>query len=146
MKKLLKSCSICFIIIVMISTTAFAAAPSDPVAPQSNSYILKTTVSPVALGNGVIGVYCGVTGTGTMDKIGISYIEFYKADGTYLEGHGYTESGYEYMMDYNSGKHNAGVLFQCSPGERYYAIVHFYASKGNGAGGVTMESFVVTAK
>lgn len=146
MKKLLKSCSICLIIIIMISTTAFAAAPGDLAAPQSNSYIWKTTVSPVALGNGVIEVDCGVTGTGRMDKIGISRIDFYKADGTHVEGHYYTESGYEYMMDYNSGKHNAGVSFQGVAGQRYYAIVHFYASKGNGAGGHQMVSAIITAR
>lgn len=145
MKKLLKSCSLCFIIIVMISTTALAAAPSDLAAPQSNSYIWKTTVSPVALGNGVIGFYCSVTGTGRMEKIGIRKIEFYQEDGTHVESHSYTETGYEYMMDYNSGKHNAGIPFQGVVGERYYAIVHFYASKGNGAGGVQMGSAIITA-
>ena len=146
MKKLLKSCSICLIIIVMISTTVFAAAPNDLAAPQANSYIWKTTVSPVALGNGVIEFDCGVTGTGRMDKIGISRIDIYKADGTHVEGHYYTESGYEYLMDYNSAKHNAFIPFQGVSGERYFAVVHFYASKGNGAGGVTMESSVVVAK
>ena len=146
MKKLLKSCSICLIIITMINTTAFAAAPNDPVDPQSNSYILQTTVAIVALGNGVIEVDCGVTGTGRMDKIGILSIDFYKADGTYMEGHFYTEPGYEYLMDYNSVKHNAAVFFQGTPGERYYAIVYFHAGKGNGSGGVRMESSLITAK
>ena len=146
MKKILRSCSICFIIIVMISTTAFAAAPGDLAAPQSNSYILKTTVSPVALGNGVIGVYCGVTGTGIMDKIGISRIDLYKENGTHVDGHSYTEPGYEYLMGYNKSNHNAGVQFQCEPGQSYYAIVHFYASKGSGAGGFMMGSSVVVAK
>lgn len=146
MKKLLKSCSICLIIIVMISTTAFAAAPGDPAAPQANSYIWKTTVSPVAVGNGVIEVNCSVVGTGTMDKIGINRIDFYKADGTHVEGHYYTESGYGYMMGYNSGKHSATVRFQGVSGERYYAIVGFHAGKGNGAGGVQMGSAIVTAR
>lgn len=146
MKKLLKSCSIYFIIIVMISTTAFAAAPSDLAAPQSNSYIWKTTVSVGAPGNGVIEVACGVTGTGRMEKIGISRITFYKADGTRLESHSYTESGYGYLMDYNSGNHNAVVRFQGVAGESYYAIVSFYASKGNGSGGFQMGSSIITAK
>ena len=145
MKKLLKSCSICLIVIAMISTTVFAAAPNDPADPQANSYILQTTVAIVALGNGVIEVDCAVTGTGRMEKIGISYIEFYKADGTHLEGHRYTESGYEYMMGYNKSNHVIDVKFQCVPGERYYAIVGFYASKGNGAGGHQMGSAIITA-
>lgn len=143
MKKILRSCSICLIIVVMLGTTAFAAQPAEP---QSNSYILKTTVSPAALGNGVIEVACAVVGTGRMEKIGILYIEFRKADGTRLERHSYTESGYEYLMDYNSGMHSVTVQFQGVPKESYYAIVGFYASKGNGAGAFQMESSVVVAK
>lgn len=143
MKKLLRSCSICLIIVTMLGTTAFAAQPAEP---QSNSYIAKTTVSPVAVGNGVIEFNCGVTGTGTMEKIGISRITFYKADGTRLESHGYTEPGYEYLMNYNSFKHNATIPFQGVAGESYYATVFFYASKGNGAGGHQMGSSVVVAK
>lgn len=146
MKKLLKSCFICLIILAMINTAAFAAAPNDLAEPQANSYILKTTISPVALGNGEIGFYCGITGTGTMEQIGISRITFYKADGTRLESHGYTEPGYEYLMGYNKSNHNAGVPFQGDAGESYYAIVFFHASKGNGGGGVNMESSVVVAK
>ena len=143
MKKILKSCSICLIIVAMLGTTVFAAQPADP---QANSCIAKTTVSPVALGNGVIEVACGITGTGRMDKIGISRITFYKADGTRLESHSYTEPGYEYLMGYNKSNHNAVVPFQCVPGESYYAIVGFYASKGNSSGGFQMESSVVVAK
>ena len=142
MKKILRSCSMFLIIVVMLGTTAFAAQPAEP---QSNSYILKTTISPGAHGNGMIEFACSITGTGRMDKIGISYIEFRKADGTLLENHFYTEPGYEYLMGYDSAKHNAVVPFQGDAGESYYAIVGFYARKGNGAGGFQMESFVVKA-
>ena len=146
MNKLLKSCSICLIIIAMISATAFAAVPNDPADPQSNSYIWKTKVSIVALGNGVIEVDCGVTGTGTMEKIGIRKIEFRQKDGTLLESHSYTEPGYEYLMGYNTFSHHVGVPFQGTAGESYYAIVYFDAGKGNGSGGVCMESSLITAK
>ena len=146
MKKLLKSCSICFIIVVMISTTAFAAAPSDLAAPQSNSYIAKTTVAVGTPGNGVIEVACSITPTGVMEKVGIRKIEFYRADGTFLESHRYTDPGYEYLMGYNTFKHNAVVQFQGVAKESYYAIVYFYASKGNGSGGYQMGSSVVVAK
>lgn len=143
MKKLLKSFSICLVIMAMLGTTAHAAQPAEP---QSNSYIFKTTVAIVALGNGVIEVDCSVVGTGRMDKIGISRIEFYKEGEGRLENHSYTESGYGYLMDYNSGSHSVGVPFQCDPGQRYYAIVYFYASKGNGSGGFSMGSAIITAK
>ena len=142
MKKLLKSCSICLIIVTILGTTAFAAQPASP---QANSYISQTTVAIVALGNGVIEVDCGVTGTGRMEKIGIASIDFYKEDGTLVESHFYTESGYEYLMGYNKSNHVIDITFQCVPGERYYAIVGFHAGKGNGAGGVNMGSAIITA-
>lgn len=143
MKKLLKSCSICLIIVVMLSTTVYAAQPADP---QSNSYILQTIVSVGAPGDGVIEVACGITGTGTMEKIGIRKIEFLKKDGTLLESHRYIEPDYEYLMGYNTFYYNAVVQFQGVPGESYYAIVYFHAGKGNGSGGVIMESSVIKAK
>lgn len=144
MRKLLKSCSICLIIVAMLGTTAHAAQPAEP---QSNSYIWKTTVSPGALGNGVIEVACGITATGIMEKVGIQRIEFYQEGvKTPLESHSYTETGYEFMMAYNKIIHDAVFTFQGVPGLRYYAIVHFYASKGNGAGGVQMGSAIITAK
>ena len=143
MKKLLKSCSLCFIIVAMLGTTAHAAQPAEP---QSNSYIAKTVVSVGAPGNGVIEVACGITGTGRMEKIGISRIDFCTDDGVCIERHRYTESGYEYLMDYNAYNHNVFVPFQGVVGERYYAIVYFYAGKGNGSGGFRMESSVIVAK
>ena len=144
MKKILKSCFIFFISVAMLGTTAFAAQPAEP---QANSYILQTTVAIVALGNGVIEVDCAVTGTGRMEKIGILSIDFYQ-EGVKapLESHFYSEPGYEYLMDYNSAKHSVAVSFQCVPGERYYAIVYFHASKGNGSGGHQMGSSVIVAK
>ena len=99
----------------------------------------------MALGNGVIEVDCGITGTGRMEKIGISSIDFYKEDGTLVEGHFYTELGCEYLMDYNSGSHTVGIQFQGTTGERYYAIVYFHASKGNASGGHQMGSAIITA-
>lgn len=143
MKKILKSCFICLIIIAVLGTTAFAAQPVDP---QSNSYIAKTTISPVAMGNGVIEFDCGITATDTMDKLGIMQIDIYKQGRIFMEGHSYTDPGYEDLMGYGKSNHNTGVSFQGEVGETYYAVVGFYAKKGNGAGGYQMESFLITAK
>lgn len=49
-------------------------------------------------------------------------------------------------MGYSSGKHNATFSFQGDVGESYYAVVNFYAGKGNHGGGFQMESFVIVAK
>lgn len=135
MKKLLKSFSICLIIIAMINTTAFAAAPNDSVAPQANSYILKTTVGIVPLGGGKIEVDFAVTATRPMPDVGATRVTIYKEGGTAVATYIYTDPGYAYMMGHNSGKHVAGVTYQGVSGQRYYAIVTFYAGDLNGSGG-----------
>lgn len=135
MKKILKSFSICLIIIAMINTTAYAAAPNDSVDPQSNSYIFKTTVGIVPLGNGKIEVDFSVTAMGKMPDVGAMYVDIYNASGKCVKTYWYTDSGYGYMMGHNSSTHTASVTYQGVSGQRYYAIVSFYAGDLNGAGG-----------
>lgn len=135
MKKLVKSFSICFVIIVMFSTTAFAAAPNDPVDPQSNSYIWTTTVGIAPLGNGKIEVDFSVTATRPMPDVGATRVTIYNESGKSVAIYRYTDLGYGYMMDHNSGKHTASVTYQGVSGQRYYAIVSFYAGNLNGSGG-----------
>lgn len=145
MKKFLKSFSICLVIIAMISTTAFAAAPNDSAAPQANSYIAKTTVGIVAMGGGKIEVDFAVTATRPMPDVGATRVTIYKEGGTIVATYRYTDPGYAYMMGHNSGNHVASVTYQGVSGQRYYAIVTFYAGNLNGSGGgASLGSAIIT--
>ena len=135
MKKILKVFSICLIIIAMINTTAFAAAPSDSAAPQANSYIFKTTVGIAPLGNGKIEVDFSVTAMGQMPDVGATRVTIYKEGGTIVATYIYTDPGYGYMMGHNRFTQTASVFYQGVSGQRYYAIVTFYAGDLNGSGG-----------
>lgn len=135
MKKLFKSFSICLVIIAMFSTTAFAAAPNDPVDPQSNSYVAKTTVGIVPLGNGKIEIDFSVTAMGKMPDVGATRVTIYREGGIVVATYIYTDSGYGYMMGHNSSTHTASVTYKGVSGQRYYAIVSFYAGDLNGSGG-----------
>lgn len=146
MKKIFKSFSICIVIIAMFSTTAFAAAPNDAATPQANSYIAKTTVGIVALGSGKIEVDFSVTATRRMTDVGAMFVDIYNASGKCVKTYTYTDSGYSYMMDHNSAKHTASVTYQGVSGQRYYAIVSFYAGDLNGSGGgYSHISTIITA-
>ena len=146
MKKFLKSFSICFLIIAMVSTTAFAAAPSDPANPQANKYIWKTTVGIVPMGNGKIEVDFAVTATGKMPDVGVMYVDIYNANGKCLKTYWYSDPGYEYMIGHNKGMHAASVTYQGVSGQRYYAIVSFYAGEmGVAGGGAALESALIMA-
>ena len=135
MKKFLKSFSICLIIITVICTTAFAAAPNDPVDPQSNSYIWTTTVGIVPLGGGKIEIDFSVTATGKMTDLGATRVTIYKEGGTIVATHIYTDPGYGYMIGHNKSTHTASVTYQGDSGHRYYAIVTFFAGTLGGSGG-----------
>lgn len=146
MKKFIKSFSICLIIIAMISTTVFAAAPNDPVDPQSNSYVFKTTVGIAPLGNGKIEIDFSVTATGKMPDVGATWVTIYNESGKSVANYRYTDPGYAYMIGHNSAKHTASVFYQGVSGQRYYAIVTFYAGNLNGSGGGhSMESALIRA-
>lgn len=146
MKKLLKSFSLCLIIVAMISTTAFAAAPSDPADPQANSYVFKTTVGIVPLGSGKIEIDFSVTATGRMTDVGATKVTVYNESGKTVATYRYTDPGYGYMMGHNRVSQTAGVTYQGVSGQRYYAIVSFYAGNLNGAGGgYSHISTIITA-
>ena len=146
MNKFLKSFSICLILIVMISTTAFASAPNESIDPQSNSYIFKTTVGIAALGNGKIEVDFSVSAMGKMIDLGATHVQIYNADGKCVKTYTYTDLGYEYMIGHNKFSHTASVFYQGVSGQRYYAIVTFYAGNLNGSGGGDYHiSTIITA-
>ena len=146
MRKIIKSFSICLIIIAMMSTTVFAAAPIDTADPQANRYIFKTTVGIAALGNGKIEVDFSVTAMGKMADIGAMYVDIYNESGKCVETLWYTDPGYEYMIGHNKVKHTASVFYQGVSGQRYYAIVSFFAGTlGGSGGGDSHISTVITA-
>ena len=146
MKKFIKSFSICLIIIAMMSTTAFAAAPNDPAEPQSNRYIWTTTVGIVPLGNGKIEVDFSVTATGKMIDVGATHVQIFDASGKCVKIFSSTDPNYSYIMGHNDFTHTAGVTYQGVPGQRYYAIVTFFAGTiGGGGGGASLESALIKA-
>ena len=146
MKKLIKSFSICFIIIAMMSTTAFAAAPNDPADPQSNSYVWKTTVGIAPLGSGKIEVDFSVTAMGKMTDVGAIHVQIFNSSGKCVKIYTYTDPGYSYMMGHNNSTHTASVFYKGVSGQRYYAIVSFYAGTLKGAGGGdSLTSTIITA-
>lgn len=146
MKKTFKSFSLCLIIIAMISSTAFAAAPTEPDSPQKNSYIFKTTVGIVALGEGEIEVDFAVTATGKMIDVGAMCVDIYNTSGKCVKTFWYTDPGYGYMMGHNRVSQTASVFYQGVSGQRYYAIVTFYAGDLNGSGGMaSLGSAIITA-
>ena len=131
----------------MVSTTAYAAAPNNSAAPQANSYIWKTTVGIIALGGGKIEVDFSVTAAGKpMPDIGATHVQIYTENGKCVKTYTYTNSGYGYMIGHNKFSHTAGVTYQGVSGQRYYAVVTFFAGTlGGSGGGDSLISNIITA-
>ena len=146
MKNILKSFTVCLIIIAMINSTAYAAAPSNTVDPQSNSYVWKTTVGIVPLGSGKIEVDFSVTAMNKMPDVGATRVTIYNESGKSVAIYRYTDPGYGYMIGHNRVSQTASVTYQGVPGQRYYAIVTFFAGTLEGSGGgASLISTIITA-
>ena len=87
----------------------------------------------MASGNGKINIEFRVVGTGTMTKLGASTIDIYKSNGTFVKTISYTASGNGYMMGYNTAFHSGSVPYSGVAGQKYYAVVNFYAKNSSGS-------------
>lgn len=148
MKKVLKSISTCFVILAMLTTAAFAAAPSDPIQPQASEFIFKTTTAVVALDNGYIEFDFTITATRRMKDVGALQVDIYKVGTSKpVWSHYYTDDGYGYFMGHDRTSYTFDVTYHGNIGSKYYANVQFFAGEDGVAGDIyPMGSAVVTAR
>ena len=82
-------------------------------------------------------VWFEVTGTDTMDKIGVSEITIQRRDSEdddWSTLKTFLPEEYPNMIATNTSGHDSYVTYTAPPGYYYRAIVKFYAKKGNGSG------------
>lgn len=100
---------------------------------RASEYISCYGASALSDGDGEVRIYFSITGTGSdMDKIGVSSITIYKADGTEVDSFGYRDEGYENLMAYDTWYMDDYMVFQGVPGVKYYARLVFLVVKGDG--------------
>ncbi len=85
-------------------------------------------------GNGGMEIWFSVTGTGAMKDIGAHSISLYKANGDFVVSFSPTQNGYENMMSGDTGTYSSYVTYHGVAGERYYAVITFYAENYDGVG------------
>ncbi len=128
-KRLLRSISVILVIVFLISTPVQALAAEA----RASAWFTGYGASIVASGNGKINIEFRVVGTGTMTKLGASTIDIYKSNGTFVKTISYTASGNGYMMGYNTAFHSGSVPYSGVAGQKYYAVVNFYAKNSSGS-------------
>lgn len=128
-KRILRSISIILVSVFLISAPVHAFAAEA----RASAWLSGYSASIEASGNGIITIKFRVVGTGTMAKLGVSTIDIYKSNGTFVKTISYTASGNGYMMGYNTAYHSGSVPYSGVAGQKYYAVVTFYARDSSGS-------------
>lgn len=128
-KRILRSISVILVIVFLVSAPVHAMAAEA----RASAWFTGYGASIVASGNGKINIEFRVVGTGTMTKLGASTIDIYKSNGTFVKTISYTASGNGYMMGYNTAFHSGSVPYSGVAGQKYYAVVNFYAKNSSGS-------------
>ena len=128
-KRILRSISVILVIVFLVSAPVHAFAAEA----RASAWLSGYGASIVAAGNGIIKIEFRVVGTGTMTKLGASTIDIYKSNGTFVKTISYTASGNGYMMGYNTAYHSGSVPYSGVAGQKYYAVVNFYAKNSSGS-------------
>ena len=128
-KRILRSISVILMIVFLVSAPVHAMAAEA----RASAWLSGYGASIVAAGNGKIKIEFSVVGTGTMTKLGASTIDIYKSNGTFVKTISYTASGNGYMMGYNTAYHSGSVPYSGVAGQKYYAVVTFYARDSSGS-------------
>lgn len=100
---------------------------------RASAWLSAYSASIEASGNGIITIKFRVVGTGTMTKLGASTIDIYKSNGAFVKTISYTTSGNEYMMKSNTAFHTGSVPYSGVAGQKYYAVVTFFAKNSSGS-------------
>lgn len=128
-KRILRSISVILVIVFLVSAPVHAMAAEA----RASAWFTGYGASIVASGNGKINIEFRVVGTGTMTKLGASTIDIYKSNGTFVKTISYTASGNGYMMGYNTAFHSGSVPYSGVAGQKYYAVVNFFAKNSSGS-------------
>ena len=128
--------SLCLALLLLCTSSAMGATPiSDDT--EASDYISYTSVAASRTGN-TVRIDFEIQGTGSMIKIGTTYIYLYSVDANgyeslvktyyYLSGESYASQ----MMGYFTGYHDGYVTYAGSSGYTYYAQVVFLANNSSG--------------
>lgn len=131
MKRCVKYLALVIMVVSILCTSVSAVVDSNAYISMGSAYIHRW-------GDGDISVECTVIGTDIMDTIGVHKVTVYKVLGTEINAakdevvasywHAYTPG----MMTTDEFMYGYSVRLKVEPGQRYYAVVVFYASLNGG--------------
>ena len=132
MKKFIRTTCVIVALVILLTVPVSAAGTtirSNPYIAIYSSYFARTSSMYQ------FQVWFEVTGTNTMDKIGVSEIIIQRRDSEeddWSTLKTFLPEDYPNMIITNALGHDSYVTYTAPPGYYYRAIVTFYAKKGNG--------------
>lgn len=127
-----------------------ALAADDPgIVPYGSSYLDGYGGSCVPQGNGKIGIAFDVSGTDTLNYLGVKDIRLWaSSDGgsSWYIAKEYHWTDYPTMMGRMVDSYASGILYSGTAGYRYYAEINFWGGSSSTNGDLrTFTTFIKTA-
>lgn len=144
MRKAVKRALTLLLALVVLSTPVLAMTNTNKYISSVSAYLHKWS-------DGVISVEYHVVGTDIMDTIGAHRIVVYKLTGdkpNIVKDEIVMHYWYEYypsMMGTNDLVHAGSFKLNVEPGERYYALLVFYATLDGGGDDMPYTTQIITA-
>ena len=126
MKNTIKRITAIVVVCVMMFSSAVLAAE------RASYYISYKGGGITPTGDGNMRIVFTVTATGMMDKLGAYSVCIYNEDDVEQDCIYYTDPGCSDMMTTNDYSWDGEVYWQGVSGERYYAVITFYAKNSSG--------------
>ena len=125
--KLNRSYTFLFTIICLIGLLIPVASAAESASDQIMSWGIDVT-----FGDGTIDVEFGITGNGTMNKLGCEYIYVYKKNGSAWDDYTYRTEYNTGMSKYNSAFHANLIEIPCDDSAEYKVVVTVFAEDDEG--------------
>lgn len=131
MKRLIKSLCFVMALVMLFTTTAFAAES------RASNYFMMTSTYIDWVSDSELEIWFDVVAVGQMDKLGVERIKLQRStDGSnWTTIKTYKMADYAEMICENTASHSDYVTYSNAHSRYYYrAYVEFYATLGNGIG------------
>lgn len=138
MKQFVRCTCLLLAIVMALATPAFAA---EAIESKGSSYFFNSSVYLCNVSGKTFEAWFEVTGTGTMDTIGVNFIKIQRSsDGSnWTTVKTYAKESYPSLVDDNTTTHAAGVSYTATGGYYYRAFIQLYAKRGVNYG--TMDEY-----
>jgi len=130
MKRLVKSLCFVMALVMLFTTTAFAAES------RASNYFAMTSTYIDRLPDGELEIWFDVVAVGRMDQLGVREIKLQRSTdcSNWTTIKTYHRDDYAQMICTNTASHSDYVTYSNAKSRYYYrAFVEFYAKKGNGS-------------